>query len=339
MKRIMAGLAPIVLGLAALLGPASLAPAAASPAPAAAFPASGVLWSNNKDNNGLVGMWNTGPTGTITGKSFWPIDCTSWDSCATRGDLWWRTGTMAVSQGHTVLSGHRFQKEHDLLSWNRDTGQVRIWKSADTTHAGTILVDRLCGVWANAACADKWAPVGFADMNGDGTDDILWWNLSAQGPLASWLLDGNGQVIGDQWINGSACGYTCEKEWRVVGVGDMNNDGHTDIAWGGVDSNGNSHTGFWLLDGAGQVTSAPIIPGWDPDWFPSDSFGLGDMNGDGNLDLVTWNVQTGEVTVHTSDGALHNTGSYPLNDWRCGTACIDAGWTAIGVVDSYQLPF
>ncbi|MFI9848564.1 hypothetical protein ACIHFD_66985 [Nonomuraea sp. NPDC051941] len=63
------------------------------------------------------------------------------------------------------------------------------------------------------------------------------------------------------------------------------------------------------------------------------------MNGDGNLDIVTWNVQTGEVRVRTSDGALHNTGSYPLEDWRSGTACINAGWAAIGVVDSYKLPF
>src|SRR5215472_9289390 len=74
--------------------------------------------------------------------------------------------------------------------------------------------------------------------------------------------------------------------WSVVGVGDFNNDGHADILWHNSDTN---ETQIWFMDGADILLRAPVEDeGGTPfDVGPPWSIvGVGDMNHDGNADIV-----------------------------------------------------
>ena len=83
-------------------------------------------------------------------------------------------------------------------------------------------------VWAaSAAAQSSWQAVGVGDFNGDRHADVLWFNADT-GELAGWLLDGQGNVMAPQFLS-LTCGAGCAPPWQVVGVGDFNGDGHTDV--------------------------------------------------------------------------------------------------------------
>ena len=80
--------------------------------------------------------------------------------------------------------------------------------------------------------------------------------------------------------------------------GDFNKDGHTDVVWW------NSATGqisFWLMNGTDIASVASLGLGVAPatGWVP---VGAGDLNGDGNSDLVWRNSITGSNAVWFLDG-------------------------------------
>jgi hypothetical protein len=88
-----------------------------------------------------------------------------------------------------------------------------------------------------------------------GFPDLVWFNATS-GVVGSWLLDGAGHVTGTQdlnWTCGSASHTGCvnPSQWRPIGVGDMNGDGHQDLVWFNATS---GVVGSWRLDGAGHVT-------------------------------------------------------------------------------------
>ena len=64
------------------------------------------------------------------------------------------------------------------------------------------------------------------DISGDGRADIVWQNL-ADGSLTTWWLDGC-NVVGTQSLS---IGQVSDTNWRVVGSGDLNGDGNTDLVW------------------------------------------------------------------------------------------------------------
>ncbi|BAY20472.1 putative peptidase [Calothrix sp. NIES-2100] len=132
------------------------------------------------------------------------------------------------------------------------------------------------------------------DFNKDGTNDILWRNLS-NGEFGAWAMNG---TTGN-WIDIDDGFDKNDGAWNFVGTGDFNNDGNTDIIqryhW--VGSPG--YTRIWLMNGNQHVQTIEIEAINSNDWHIA---GTGDFNQDGNVDILLRNYVTGANHVWMMQG-------------------------------------
>lgn len=162
----------------------------------------------------------------------------------------------------------------------------------------------------------SWNVAGTGDFNGDGVDDLLWRHET--GTLSNWL----GSQSGTFTVNDSNAWVHVPNDWHVIGTGDFNGDGRSDLLWqsdGGVISNwlGTANGGFVIND---ANALDPFAPG--------EVVGIGDFNGDGRDDLVFRDAQGG---IHTS--ATNADGAFYFQ-WSVGfVSTIPLSWEIAGVGD------
>jgi hypothetical protein len=138
--------------------------------------------------------------------------------------------------------------------------------------------------------------VGAPFDNGDGNDKGAVWVL---------FMDDNGQVDQEQKISSTAGGFGNNLDdddlfgSAVAGIGDLNGDGDFDLAVGvpGDDTGGTDRGGVWILflDTGGEVRQKQKIADGagdfggnldDDDRFGNAIADIGDVNGDGIIDLA-----------------------------------------------------
>ena len=154
---------------------------------------------------------------------------------------------------------------------------------------------------ANAALffTPDWKVIGTGDFNGDGRYDFLL--RSDSGWVTNWL----GTAGGGFTNNGANVSIFFSAEWKIVGIGDFNGDGYSDMLL-------RSDAG-WTTDWLGTVSggftnnganASILLP---PDW-QIDS--VGDFNGDGADDMLLRNT-SGWVTnwLGTETGGFTNNGA------------------------------
>ncbi len=194
-------------------------------------------------------LWFNGNTGAL---SEWLLD--GQGNVIANPSLSWTCGPGCYPQWQVVGVGDFNGDGHaDVLWFNGNTGFLSEWL---LDGQGNVIANPSLSWTCGPGCYPQWQVVGVGDFNGDGHADVLWFNGNT-GALSEWLLDGQGNVIGNpvlSWI----CGPGCYPQWQVVGVGDFNGDGHADVLW----FNGNTGAlSEWLLDGQGMLLGIPFSLG------------------------------------------------------------------------------
>jgi len=162
----------------------------------------------------------------------------------------------------------------DLL-WRNDNGMVLNWLG----QANGGFTDNAVNSLANPGTA--WQIAATGDFNGDGLADILWRHDS--GMILDWLGTTNGGFI-DNAANSFGNPGTA---WHVVGTGDFNGDGLSDILWrhdSGMTLNWLGQTNGGFADNSGNFVANPGTA-----WHVAS---IGDYNGDA-IDDVLWQHNNG----------------------------------------------
>jgi hypothetical protein len=285
-----------------------------SPAPEVVYtPPPPCTLSINDSSTGILGTTYTGALAvtTPTGCSWAAIPQAPWLSVSTAGGsgygaFQWtaqanvtgaaRSGTILVAtatasrlltiyQAVAARPGDFNGDYHVDLVWqNVSNGYLGYWKMNGFTLMGTDWLTP--GVVADT----RWKIVGALDINKDGKTDLLWQHDT--GYLSVWRMSGATMVSGEV-ITPTPLSDT---RWRVVGTGDFNRDGDTDILWQHQDG----RVSVWYMRGttilSGEVIAQPLA---DQGWRV---VGAADMNRDGNVDLVWHHATTGEVSVWLMNG-------------------------------------
>ena len=170
----------------------------------------------------------------------------------------------------------------DIFWQHQATGSLSAWLMSGTSLA------TLATVTPGVVSDTNWKIVGIGDFNDDGQPDIFWQH-QATGTLSAWLMNGTSLAT----LATVTPGVVSDTNWKIVGVGDFNNDGHPDILWQHQPTGSLS---VWLMNGTSLATLATVTPGVvsDTNW---KIVGVGDFNNDGHPDILWQHQATGSLSV------------------------------------------
>jgi hypothetical protein len=196
----------------------------------------------------------------------------------------------------------------DLLLQNPSTGQMSVWFMNAFNFLGSASFSQNPGV--------NYSLIGKGDFTGAGIATLV---LQSQtnNSVVYWYAQGvNNATItgGDNVIPSPQAG------WKVVGIGDFNGDGKSDLVFQSTTTN---QVAIWFMNGP-YYQGGVLMPYTPPvGWLV---VGVGDFDGDGNPDLAFQNQDTGQIVIWFMSGATYTGGS-------AITTTVASGWKVVGVAD------
>src|SRR5262245_12306289 len=183
----------------------------------------------------------------------------------------------AVQSQSAATSGAR--KTADVLWYTLPEGNASVQLSTGSSFG-------IQGNWLTGWGVPDWFGVG--DFNGDGKDDLIWYEVWNNAGASVAFSTGSGFISQGQWFTGFGV-----PDWAAVG--DFNGDGKADVLW--YETWNNAGVSVLLSTGVGFNLGGQWLTGLArPTWAA-----VGDFNGDGLDDLV-WYLSDGSAYVYTSTG-------------------------------------
>jgi hypothetical protein len=143
-------------------------------------------------------------------------------------------GPNMIGQGLADLDGNG---KKDIVFRHADTGAISYYNFDGDTYLGQLLIN-------TTPVTLEWDLLGFADLNGDGDDDIVW-RHNGNGNVVSWNMQAGGIGSVDYLGNVSF-------QNRFIGTSDLNNDGKGDLIW----QNSSGVYTAWLMNGFTTIATA-----------------------------------------------------------------------------------
>lgn len=191
-------------------------------------------------------------------------------------------GFGVAANNEPLVSGfmHATEPHSSLVVRNQTAGTLSsyIWNTTSSAFA----LNNIGGY------ASGWTVIGMGDINGDGSDDLLWRNPTT-GQFAYWIMNGTVFV--------SAQTYGPPVTYVVAGVGDFNGDGRSDLLW---NDPGTRNASIWLSTGTGFTVG--MIGQYGTDW---NMVGVADVTGDGKADILLRDNSKTYLAYWKMDGAVY----------------------------------
>jgi hypothetical protein len=179
----------------------------------------------------------------------------------------------------------------DLVYYNASLGETEVQFLNSTTATGG-------GEITNGPFEfnPSWSVVGVGDFTNNGFSDLVYYNASL-GETEVQFLNGTTATGGGEITNGP---FEFNPSWNVVGVGDFNHDGYSDLVYYNANL-GETEVQFLngtTATGGGEITNSPFE--FNPSWTV---VGVGDFTDDGfDDDLVYYNASTGVYELQELNG-------------------------------------
>jgi hypothetical protein len=192
--------------------------------------------------------------------------------------------------------------------YNTPNSFVHAWTMDGANQLGTVDIEDQND--------PAWYIVGTGDFNNDGNVDLLlryhWWDNTGSNVI--WLMNGN------QHIDTVSLDRVPDNNYHIVGTGDFNKDGNTDILWRYIPTGQNY---LWTMQGTTRTGGADIEAWGD---LNERIVATGDFNGDANVDILWRNFATGNNTIWFMNG-LSVTSKVAI------TGVADMNWHIVGATD------
>lgn len=217
--------------------------------------------------------------------------------------IWNMNGTQLVSSKATGVPVDPSWRLTRIADFNRDGATDYLWQQPDAAIVGIWLMDanneQILSTVALPSVGGNWFVTGTGDFDGNGSQDIIWQELSI-GVTGVWMMDGV------NYVSSVLIDALDNDGWYMEGAEDLSGDGRTDLFFRNAVTGENV---IWLMNGLSfsastSVDSRPL--GWRMQ-------GTGDFNGDGSPDLLWRDYVTGNVDVWFMNGTTSIGSAYVSN--------------------------
>ena len=138
------------------------------------------------------------------------------------------------------------------LVWHHATeGWVSVW-----LLAGETLLDARA-LTPNRVADTNWRVQAVGDMNRDGQPDLIWQHRTL-GKVSVWIMNGT-SVIDGRLLTPDTIS---DGRWKIIGTGDYDRDGHTDLFWRHETT---GQLSAWRMNGSVMVGGTSLTPDGVPD--------------------------------------------------------------------------